>query len=67
MTTQLQGMPNLQRIIERLQPGSQMPAIPLDAAGQEQLRQFVIELRRQIEAGEVQPAYNYYRMEKISK
>ena len=50
-----------------LQPGSQMPAIPLDAAEQEQLRQFVIELRRQIEAGAVQPVYNYYRMEKISK
>lgn len=50
-----------------LQPGSQMPAIPLDATGQEQLRQFVIELRRQIEAGTVQPVYNYYRMEKISE
>jgi mono/diheme cytochrome c family protein len=50
-----------------LQPGSQMPPIPLDAAQREQLRQFVIELRRQIEAGTIQPVYNYYRMKKISE
>lgn len=49
-----------------LQPGSQMPAIPLDTAKQEQLRQFVIELRRQIEIGELKPVFNYYRMEKVS-
>ncbi len=50
-----------------LQPGSLMPAIPLSAEELEQLRQFTIELRRQIEAGMIQPVYNYYRMEKISE
>lgn len=49
-----------------LQPGSQMPRFPLKTAQQEELRQFVIELRRQIESGAVQPVHNYYRMEKIS-
>lgn len=50
-----------------LQPGSQMPSIPLDAEQQEELRQFVIDLRQQIEARTLKPVYNYYRMEKISR
>ncbi len=50
-----------------LQPGSQMPTIPLDESAQQQLRQFVIELRKQIEAGDVKPIYNFYRMKKISE
>ncbi len=49
-----------------LQPGSQMPRFPLNESQQAELRQFVIELRRQIESGSVEPIHNYYRMEKIS-
>ncbi len=49
-----------------LQPGSQMPRFPLTEGQQAELRQFVIELRRQIENGDVKPVHNYYRMEKVS-
>ncbi len=49
-----------------LQPGSKMPPISLSEDQREQLRLFVIELRRQIETGQVKPVYNYYRMKKIS-
>ncbi len=50
-----------------LQPGSQMPAVPLTRDQQDQLRQFVLELRQQIDSGAVTPVYNYYRMEKVSE
>ncbi len=50
-----------------LQPGAKMPPLPLTPEQQEQLRAFVLELRRQIEGGEIEPVYNYYRMEKISE
>lgn len=49
-----------------LQPGSKMPSFSLTSGQQEELRQFVIDLRREIEAGTVQPVHNYYRMERIS-